>query len=65
MTMTSILRKPLIHVVVGMGRVIQVIKHPRRALLMVPHECGEEAGLWWLRLLFQQDDLKRLKGLML
>jgi hypothetical protein len=36
--MTSILREPLIHIIVGMGQVIQVIIHPRRALLIFPYE---------------------------
>jgi hypothetical protein len=45
---TSIHRVPLIHIIVGLGRVIQVIQiinHPRWALLIVPHENVEEAGL--------------------
>jgi hypothetical protein len=42
---TSIFGKPLIHVTVSQGRVVQVVIHPRQALLMVPHEYGEKAGL--------------------
>jgi hypothetical protein len=45
---TSILRVPLVHVVVGLGQVIQlmqIIHHPRGALLVISHDHTVEAGL--------------------
>jgi hypothetical protein len=62
--MTSILGKPLIHIIVGNCWVVQVVKHPQRALLILPHECGEEAVLRWLMLLVWHDDLDFLRGLL-
>jgi hypothetical protein len=38
--------------------------HPRRALLIVPHEHGVESGLWGLRLCFWHDDLQLLRDLL-
>jgi hypothetical protein len=61
------LGEPLFHIVVSLGRVIQVIwiiHHPSGALLIIPHEHGAEAGLRWLRLCFRRDDLQLLRGLL-
>jgi hypothetical protein len=54
-------------IMVGNGQIVQVIQviiYPRWALLMIPHEYGEETGLRRLRLSFRLDDLQRLKGLL-
>jgi hypothetical protein len=51
----SIIREPLIHVVVGLGwliQVIQIVHRPQWALLIVPHEHSVESGLRRLRLCF-------------
>jgi hypothetical protein len=64
----SIVRVPLIHVIVGLSRVIQVIQiicRPRRALLVIPHEHGVESGLRQLRLCIYQDNITCFRGLML
>jgi hypothetical protein len=57
---TSIFIKPLIHVRAGFSWVIQIIQilhHPRRALLVVPHERTVQTGLRQLRLYNCQDHL--------
>jgi hypothetical protein len=64
----SILIIASIHVVVGLGRVVQlmwIIHHPRRALLIVPHEHGVESGLQRLRLCICQDNMMRFRDLLL
>jgi hypothetical protein len=64
----SILIIASIHVVVGLGRVVQlmwIIHHPRRALLVVPHEHGVESGLQRLRLCICQDNMMRFRDLLL
>jgi hypothetical protein len=48
-SITSIFRKPLIHVRVAfiqvVVQIIKVIPHPERVLLIVPHECMVETEL--------------------
>jgi hypothetical protein len=70
----SILREPLIHVIVSLGRVIQVIQiiylmwtihQPRRALPIVLYDHVEEVGLQKLRLCIYQDHLMRHRGFLL
>jgi hypothetical protein len=64
----SILREPLIHIVVGLGRaiqIIQVIHHPQRALLLVSQEREVEMELQQLRLYICQDNFMRHRGLLL
>jgi hypothetical protein len=57
---TSIFRKPLIHVRAAfiwvIIQIIQLIHHPRRALIIIPHECVVEMGLRHLRLNICLDD---------
>jgi hypothetical protein len=64
----SIPKKPLIHVRAGFDRVIQIIQvihHPRWALLVVSHEHAVEMGLWQLGLWICQDNFMHHRGFLL
>jgi hypothetical protein len=58
LVIAAILGIPLIHIVVSLSRVIQIIQvvhHPRGALLVISHERVVETGMRQLRLCIYQD----------